>query len=136
MNKKKKSKTKGLTRSLLLNKKQTLTRGFFKLKYYFIIGSQNFLLKEEPLEEVLRERFQYCLREKKAMNFWLIKSPKFLQSQKMNLLQTRLPQKSVVILSTSEMFARWLKLRYHHVGIGSFISPSFSIPNALGRDPI
>ncbi|MDC7243161.1 MAG: DUF2488 family protein [Sphaerochaetaceae bacterium] len=98
-------------------------------KYYFIIASEKFLLKEEPLEEVLRERFQYCLRESKYMNFWLIQSPKFLETSIMEPLKSKIPKKFTAIVSTNEPFIRWLKLRYHHVGIGSFFAPSRMIEN-------
>nr|YP_011006207.1 hypothetical protein V2485_pgp046 [Dictyotopsis propagulifera]WAM63211.1 hypothetical protein [Dictyotopsis propagulifera] len=96
-----------------------------------MIGSQNFLLKEEPLEEVLRERVQYCQREKKAVNFWLVESPKFINIPIMNSLKKKLTNDSVAIISTNESFIRWLKLRYHHVGIGFFVTPSKFILNPL-----
>lgn len=102
-----------------------------KTIYFFIVASQQFLLKEEPLEEVLRERFQYCQREKKQMNFWLIESPKFLEIPNMDKLRKKIPKESVAIVSTNESFVRWLKLRYHHVGIGSFIAPSNSLSTPL-----
>lgn len=98
-------------------------------QYYFVIASKKFLLKEEPLEEVLRERFQYCLRENKYMNFWLIQSPKFLEIEIMNHLKKKIPNELTAIVSTNEPFIRWLKLRYHHVGIGSFFVPSKFLEN-------
>ena len=123
--------TKSLVRVFLKTKKQFFTAKVNKVTYYFIIASQNFLLKEEPLEEVLRERFQYCQRESKPMNFWLVRSPKFLDSPNMKKLREKLPTDSVAIISTNESFVRWLKLRYHHVGIGSFVSPSKHILTPL-----
>ena len=123
--------TKSLVRLLFTAKKQFFTPKASKITYYFIVASQNFLLKEEPLEEVLRERFQYCQREKKPMNFWLVKSPKFLDSPSMKTLRNKLPTDSVAIISTNESFVRWLKLRYHYVGIGSFVSPSKYISTPL-----
>ena len=39
------------------------------MKYYFILGSENFLFKEEPLEEVLRERVQNYNKKKKTIKF-------------------------------------------------------------------
>lgn len=123
--------TKNLARFFFSAKKQPFTAKVNKITYYFIIASQKFLLKEEPLEEVLRERFQYCQRERKLMNFWLVISPKFLDSPNMDKLRNKLPKDSVAIISTNESFIRWLKLRYHHVGIGSFIAPSKHIINPL-----
>lgn len=126
------NKNQSLVRLFFANKKQAFPSRINKITYYFIVASQNFLLREEPLEEVLRERFQYCYREKKAMNFWLVKSPKFLDSPSMTELRMKLPIDSVAIISTNESFIRWLKLRYHHVGIGSFIAPSSIIHSPLG----
>ena len=128
--------TKSLARLVFTMKKQFFMPRVNKITYYFIIASQKFLLKEEPLEEVLRERFQYCQREKKPMNFWLVKSPKFLDSPTMKKLREQLPDDSVAIVSTNESFIRWLKLRYHHVGIGSFISPSKYILTPLRSKPV
>jgi hypothetical protein len=34
------------------------------IKYYFILASEKFLLKEEPLEEILRERVQNFKKKK------------------------------------------------------------------------
>ena len=124
-------KKKKLARLFFSKKKQIFTSNGNKKIYYFIIGSQNFLLKEEPLEEVLRERFQYCQREKKSMNFWLIQAPKFVNAPSLITLSANLPKNSVALISTNESFIRWLKLRYHHVGIGSFIAPSKYILNPL-----
>lgn len=120
-------KIKCLTRTFLLNRKQLITKYSTKFYYYFIIGSENFLLKEEPLEEVLRERFQYCLREKKLMNFWLIRSPQFINHLSLQFLEHRIPKYPILLVSTNDVFVRWLKLRYHHVGIGIFI-PNLTKP--------
>ena len=51
-------------------------------KYYFVLASQQFLISQEPLEEVLRERIQYYCRTNKKIDFWLLPSPKFLDSEK------------------------------------------------------
>lgn len=120
---------KSLLGFFLQNKNVTILKKPYPKKYYFIIASQKFLLKEEPLEEVLRERFQFCLRETKYMNFWLIQSPKFLETSIMKHLEKKIPKEFTAIISTNEPFIRWLKLRYHHVGIGSFFSPSKIIEN-------
>lgn len=128
---KEKFKVKYLTRTFLLSKRQTITKYSSKFYYYFIIGSENFLLKEEPFEEVLRERFQYCLREKKSMNFWLLKSPIFLNSLSLEFQKQRIPDNPISLISTNGTFIRWLKLRYHHVGIGVFIPNLNKFSNPL-----
>lgn len=126
-----KFKIKYLTRTFLLKRKQLITKYSSKFHYYFIIGSENFLLKEEPLEEVLRERFQYCLREKKLMNFWLMKSPQFINNLNLQFLEHRIPDYPILLISTNDVFVRWLKLRYHHVGIGIFIPNLLKTINPL-----
>lgn len=124
-------KIKSLTRTFLVKKKQTITKSSSKFYYYFIIGSENFLLKEEPLEEVLRERFQYCLREKKLMNFWLLKSPQFIKNLSLQSIEQKVPDLPISLISTNDAFVRWLKLRYHHVGIGIFIPNLVKVINPL-----
>jgi len=65
------------------------------VKYYFVIGSSQFLLKNEPLEEMLRERAQFLKREKKQLT---------------------------AIVSVDKTFITWLKLRIQNVGEGNFVS--------------
>ena len=97
------------------------------VKYHFVIGSSNFLLKNEPLEEMLRERAQFLKREKKPITFWLVKSPKFLNSNQLsgmknNLLEAGLSDVELTaIISLDQTFITWLKLRLQNVGEGSFI---------------
>ncbi|MEM0979878.1 MAG: MgPME-cyclase complex family protein, partial [Cyanobacteria bacterium P01_H01_bin.58] len=43
--------------------------------YYYLLASQKFLLEDEPLEEVLRERHRYYQEQEKEVDFWLIKQP-------------------------------------------------------------
>lgn len=99
-----------------------------KVKYYYVIGSSQFLLKNEPLEEMLRERAQFLKREKKSINFWLVKSPKFLNSSQLSDMKTRLlkaglAQKELTaIVSVDPSLITWLKLRLQNVGKGSFIT--------------
>lgn len=98
------------------------------VKYHFVIGSSKFLLKNEPLEEMLRERAQFLKREKKPITFWLVKSPKFLDSSqlsgiKIKLLEAGLSEVELTaIVSLDQSFITWLKLRLQNVGEGSFIT--------------
>lgn len=102
--------------------------------YYFILASDKFLLKDEPLEEVLRERVQHYQRVEKPIDFWLVRSPQFYTSKQFFNLQTNLPngRECTAIISTEESFITWLKLRFNNVAIGHFFGPTDDIPNPLG----
>lgn len=106
------------------------------IKYYFVVASNKFLLKEEPVEEVLRERVQHYRRIDINIDFWLIKGPTFLTAPNFLHLRSCLPVQDIsectAIISTNERFARWLKLRYNNVAIGHFYGPTSTIPNPLG----
>lgn len=98
------------------------------VKYYFIIASSKFLLKNEPLEEMLRERAQFLRREKKPITFWVVKSPKFLESPQLNDLKSKITEAGLsgveltAILSVDQTFTTWLKLRLQNVGYGDFMT--------------
>ena len=49
-----------------------------ELKYYFILMSQKQMLKNEVLEEILRERTSYYFSKNKKIDFWILISPTFL----------------------------------------------------------
>jgi hypothetical protein len=91
-----------------------------KNKYYFIIGSENFLLKEEPLEEILRERVQNYNKKGKPLNFWIIPNPDFLNNSEFLEIKNKTPKKPVAVISTEKTFITWLKLRINNVAIGHF----------------
>jgi len=65
------------------------------LPYYYILSSQNNLLQNEVLEEVLRERTAYYQTQKKKRNFWVNISPNFVQENTVffkKLIQTNFYQ--------------------------------------------
>lgn len=101
-------------------------------KYYFIVASKQFLITEEPLEEVLRERIQYYRVTKKRIDFWLLPKPTFLQSKLYENLTKQLPENCLAIVSTNKIFITWLKLRLNNVFIGKFLGPTEQIQNPLG----
>lgn len=101
-------------------------------KYYFIIASKQFLVTEEPMEEVLRERIQYYRRIDKRIDFWLLPTPNFLQSNDYKNIATKLPKSCLAIVSTNKIFITWLKLRLNNVFIGEFFGPTEQITNPLG----
>lgn len=103
------------------------------MNYYFVLATQKFFLEKEPLEEVLRERNHYYKKNNKAVDFWLISNPKFLESDEPEIisLKEKFSSPVISIISTNKIFIHWLKLRYQNVIIGQFNAPSFSIKNPL-----
>lgn len=99
--------------------------------YYYVLASQRFLLEEEPLEEVLRERTRDYQEKNKEIDFWLIKQPVFLEAPELASVKAECPQPSVAIVSTNQQFITWLKLRLEYVLTGEFEAPSQTIPNPL-----
>lgn len=99
--------------------------------YYYILASQRFLLEEEPLEEVLKERTRHYHEQEKEIDFWLIKQPAFLEAPEMAQFKAECPQPSAAIISTNAQFINWLKLRLEYVITGEFPAPSNTIPDAL-----
>lgn len=90
------------------------------IKYYFILASEKFLLKEEPLEEILRERVQNFKKKEKALNFWIIPNPTFLNNQEFQQIKNKNLENPVTVISTDKNFITWLKLRINNVASGSF----------------
>lgn len=88
--------------------------------YYFALASQNFLLVQEPLEEVFRERVNYYQSHNKTIDFWLMTNPSFLDKPDMISFKNLVPKDSVAIISTNQLFINWLKLRIGYVCIGQF----------------
>jgi len=99
--------------------------------YYYVLASQKFLLEEEPLEEVLRERHRHYQSQEKAIDFWQVKQPAFLESPEFKDIKARCPQPSVAIVSTNKSFIDWLRLRLEYVITGEFKAPSETIPDPL-----
>jgi hypothetical protein len=99
--------------------------------YYYLLASQRFLLEEEPLEEVLRERTRHYHEQEKEIDFWLVKQPAFLEAPEMAKIKQECPQPAVAIISTNSQFITWLKLRLEFVKPGEFQAPSDTIPDPL-----
>ena len=99
--------------------------------YYYVLASQHFLVEEEPLEEVLKERTRHYHEQEKEIDFWLVKQPAFLEAPEMVELKERCPQPAAAIISTNPQFITWLKLRLEYVLTGEFSAPSETIPDAL-----
>lgn len=99
--------------------------------YYYVLASQHFLLEEEPLEEVLRERVRNYHEQEKEIDFWLVKQPAFLETPSMGAIKAKCPQPAVAIISTNSQFITWLKLRLEYVLTGEFTAPNDEISDAL-----
>ena len=99
--------------------------------YYFVLASQKFLLEEEPLEEVLRERKRDYQEKGKEIDFWLLPQPAFIEAPEMAAMKNECPQPCAAIISTNPQFITWLKLRLEHVLSGEFQAPSETIPEPL-----
>ena len=100
-------------------------------KYYYVLASQHFLIEEEPIDEVLKERTRHYHEQEKEIDFWLVKQPAFLEIPEMKDIKNKCPQPAAAIISTNAQFITWLKLRLEYVITGEFSAPSQAIPNAI-----
>lgn len=99
--------------------------------YYYVLASQKFLCEDEPLDEVFRERHINYQAQEKAVDFWLVKQPAFLETPEFSAIKAKCPQPAAAIVSTNSTFITWLKLRLEFVLTGSFEAPSATIPDPL-----
>lgn len=99
--------------------------------YHYVLASQKFLLEEEPLEEVLKERVRNYKEQEKAIDFWLVKQPAFLEAPGMASIKAKCPQPSVAIISSDPQVVTWLKLRLEYVLTGQFDAPTDAIPDPI-----
>jgi len=99
--------------------------------FHFIAASEAFLTVEEPLEEVLRERLRNYGEAGKAIDFWLVRRPRFLEAPELAALASSVPRPAAAVVSTDEKFITFLKLRLEFVARGQFEAPSATIPDAL-----
>lgn len=100
--------------------------------YYYVLASQSFLLEEEPIEEVLKERTRHYHEQEKEIDFWQVLQPAFLEAPEMAEVKAQCPELSAAIISTNPEFITWLKLRLEYVLTGQFQAPSGTIPDPLG----
>ena len=101
--------------------------------YHFIAASEAFLTGEEPLEEVLRERGRNYGEAGKAIDFWLVRRPRFLEAPELAAVAGSVPRPAAAVVSTDEKFITFLKLRLEFVARGQFEAPSATIPDALAE---
>ena len=98
--------------------------------YFFVAASKKFLIDEEPIEEILKERIRNYKENNKEIDFWLLKNPFFLQIPQFIDLKAKIPSTPAAILSTDKKFITFLKLRLEFVAVGEF-----EFPNAEITDP-
>jgi Protein of unknown function (DUF2488) len=99
--------------------------------YYYVLASQHFLIEEEPIAEVLKERIRYYHEQEKEIDFWLVKQPAFLEAPQMAEIKAKSPRPAAAIISTNSQFITWLKLRLEYVITGEFQAPSEGISDPL-----
>lgn len=99
--------------------------------YHFCLASRQFLLEEEPFEEVLKERTRNYHEREKEIDFWLVEQPAFLEAPEFAAIKAQCPQPAVAVISTNPTFITWLRLRLEYVVTGQFEAPSESIPEPL-----
>lgn len=100
-------------------------------RYHFVAASRVFLLEEEPLEEVLRERVRNYAEKDKTIDFWLLERPAFLETPELAAAVAAVPRPAAAVVSTDEKFITFMKLRLEFVALGSFEAPSSTIPDPL-----
>ena len=94
--------------------------------YYYALGSQKFLIEEEPLEEVFKERTRDYQEKNQEIDFWLVKQPAFIESPELKEIKAKCPQPCAAIISKNKQFITWLKLRLEYVATGEFQANSDS----------
>ncbi|MGF1568115.1 MAG: MgPME-cyclase complex family protein [Nodosilinea sp.] len=99
--------------------------------YYYAVASEKFLLEEEPLDEILKERRRHYQEQEQELDFWLVRSPAFLAAPELAMVKANCPQPAVALVSTNKTFITWLKLRFEYVATGEFHAPSATIPDPL-----
>lgn len=104
-------------------------------EFHYLLMSNSEFLRDNVLEEVLRERAAYYLAKNKKQDFWVIKSPKFLSHSKIlkefrntNFFKQKKSQNYYAIVSSDKVFIDWLALR-----IGYFESLFATDKSKIGK---
>jgi len=99
--------------------------------YHFVAASEAFLCEEEPLEEVLRERVRHYGETGRAIDFWLVRRPAFLDIPALASAAAAVPRPAAAVISTDESFITFLKLRLEFVLRGQFEAPTAALSDPL-----
>lgn len=96
------------------------------VEYYYLLMSQQDLLQNEVIEEVVRERTNSYLLQNKKTDFWILISPKFTTSpditqkikqtnfykqKKTDLISSNNSEFYSAVVSVNKEFIIWLSLR-------------------------
>ena len=99
------------------------------INYHYLIMSQQNLLQNEVIEELLRERSNYYVSQNKNPDFWILPSPDYIENKdiKNKLINSSFYKKHIntinhidpilrkdffaCLVSTNENFIDWFKLR-------------------------
>jgi len=90
------------------------------IKYHCIVFEQNDFLKNQVIEELLREKSFYCISKNIPNDFWIVLNPSFLKNNnfiekisKTNYFKKFNIEKSyfAVLVSPNLEFINWIKLR-------------------------
>ncbi len=99
------------------------------INYHYLIMSQQDLLQNEVIEELLRERSNYYVSQNKNPDFWILTSPEYIEDKnvKNKLANSNFYKKHInkiglansslkkdffaCLVSTNEDFIDWFKLR-------------------------
>lgn len=101
------------------------------IQYYFLVASQDFLLYQEPIEEILRERINHYINLNKDIDFGVTTNLSFLNDPDLKYIKKQLLKPSAAIISLDPQFIDWLKLRIHYAIKGSFLSAPMRIQNNM-----
>jgi hypothetical protein len=103
--------------------------------YFYVVSSKNYLIDQQPIEEVLREKSVYYSLNNKARDFWILPFPnnkiklnilKQINNENCSLEEKLLKIKNIrnnefiTIISTNSKFINWLKLRFTNVLKGKY----------------
>jgi len=85
---------------------------FMKIKYYSFVMTQQSMLCNHILEEILRERAHNYLSRKKPLDFWLILAPTFLSQLEIQQKTKYIRIEDYCSLISLDMdFLHWVQLR-------------------------
>ena len=101
------------------------------IRYYFLVATQDFLLYQEPIEEIFRERIKHYKALKKDIDFALTTNLVFLNVPDLIEINSKLTKPAAAIISLNPKFIDWLKLRMHYAIKGTFVSSKIKLKNDL-----
>nr|YP_009051168.1 hypothetical chloroplast RF54 [Galdieria sulphuraria]AIG92610.1 hypothetical chloroplast RF54 [Galdieria sulphuraria] len=83
--------------------------------YYILMANKHFLFNYEPVEEVIRERYENY--KNRNLNFKLITEDdkNFFSLREIKNMKKLIPNEAIAIISNDSEFIDWLKLRLTYV---------------------